>query len=247
LFGTMHSQDRLVTGGLPPQVNLALQRSQLVVLEVIPDEKANNVFTDAIYYEKDQSLADQLPSPLFNKMKSIMSSYGYPEEMAERIKPWAAFSLIGRPKPVRAPTLDTVLFQSALQRGKRISALESMEELTSILNNIPPDDQIEILTDTICNHKQILSSARELRDLYIDRNLAGIVLMNQQPHHDEEVYQRYVKRMIKDRNKAMFEKITRYIQEEALVFIAVGASHLPDQGGLLKLLSGAGFQVKQLY
>ncbi len=139
-----------------------------------------------------------------------------------------------------------IIYSKALQGNKEARSLETMKELVNQLDGIPLDDQLEILTDTICNHKQIIRDTRTLRDLYIARDLAGIVLFNQSPHHDENVYQRYIKRMVYDRNLRMADRIEELMTEDG-VFVAVGASHLPDKKGLLQLLSKRGYSVTQIY
>ncbi len=246
LFGTMHSQDRLITNSLPPPVNLALHKSRIVVLEVLPDEAANQAFIEAMYLPGEQEIQSLLGETLYSELRRIMLDYGHMPEAIARVKPWAAFSLIGHPRPVRGPTLDEVLYQSAARRNKKLEGLETMEELVNRLDEMPVEDQLEILTDTICNHAQIVRDARQLRDLYISRDLAGIILFNNQPHHDEALFQAYIRRMIYDRNQQMVTKIEKYIKEGG-AFIAVGASHLPDKQGLLNLLAGQGYGISLIY
>ncbi|NIN35997.1 MAG: TraB/GumN family protein [Gammaproteobacteria bacterium] len=246
LFGTMHSQDRLITTSLPPPVNLAIHTSRIIMLEVIPDQQSNHAFSEAMYFNNDKELQSLLGDPLWTELARILPEYGLPHEAIHKLKPWAAFSLIGRPKPIRGPTLDMIIYSKALQGNKEARSLETMKELVNQLDGIPLDDQLEILTDTICNHKQIIRDTRTLRDLYIARDLAGIVLFNQSPHHDENVYQRYIKRMVYDRNLRMADRIEELMTEDG-VFVAVGASHLPDKKGLLQLLSKRGYSVTQIY
>ena len=241
LFGTMHSQDKLVTS-IPPEVRLHLVKSSLFVMEVLLDEEANRYFSEAIFYESGEKLKQLLDPAIYAKLENIVTDYGVSKVMLPRLKPWAAFTLVGRPKPVHAPTQDLALMQLALSANINIGSLETMNDLVQVLESIPVSDQVTILNDTVCNHGQIIRDARELIDLYIQRDLAGIVLFNQKPHYDEGVYDRFVNLVLYQRNKRMVEKIEQYISM-GNVFIAVGASHLPDKSGILDLLSEKGYVV----
>jgi uncharacterized protein YbaP (TraB family) len=82
--------------------------------------------------------------------------------------------------------------------------------------------------------------------MYQARDLAGIVIFNEQPHYDEAVFDRFIQRIIYDRNQHMLERMEPYLQNGG-AFIAVGASHLPDTKGLLQLLEGKGYKINKVY
>jgi len=243
VFGTMHSQDRQVTG-LPPPVRLALAQSRRLVMEIIPDEHANQVFSEAIYYMDGTRLDSLLNRDIYQTLVQKLPPYGIAEEQAPQLKPWAAFTLIGRPRPVRAQTQDEALLQVAA--GKPVAGLETMEELVSILDGISRADQITILNDTVCNHALIIRNTRELVQLYVARDLAGMVLFNEQPHHDEAVFNRFMQRIVYDRNQRMLERMEQYLREGG-AFISVGASHLPGEKGILQMLEKKGYKITLVY
>jgi len=245
LFGTMHSQDRLVTD-LPPRARLQLVKSDKFVMEVLLDEAANQAFSEAIYFPDDRRLDQLLQPDIYSKLAEKITGYGISQEMLPHLQPWAAFTLVGRPRPVNAPTQDMKLMQVARSANVEITALETMQELLSTLQGIPLADQVEILNDTVCNHAAILKQARELIDLYLARDLAGIIKLNDEPHHDEAVFNRYIERMLYARNKRMLEKLERHL-EQGNTFVAVGASHLPGERGLLNLLAENGYSVERVY
>jgi len=245
LFGTMHSQDRKVTV-IPPPVRLALLQSRTLVLEVVPDQQAQQQFIESIYFKDDNNLESMLKKDIYNELVLKIADYGITKENVWRLKPWAAFTLIGRPRPVNATTQEQVLMQLALDSNKTVHGLETMDELTGILDGIPVNDQIIILSDTVCNHAEIIRKTRDLVDMYLSRDLAGIVIFNEQPHYDEAVFDRFMQRILFDRNQRMLERMEPYLQSSG-TFIAVGASHLPDVKGLLKLLELKGYKIKKVY
>lgn len=245
IFGTLHSQDRRVTG-LPPPVRLALVRSRQLLMEVVPDSAENQVFLDAMYVTDGASLTDKLPSPLYREFNRIVVDYHIPPKQANKLAPWAAFSLIGRPRPVNAPTQEMILQQEAEQRRIPVTGLETMQELVDTLASLANDDQIEILTDTICNHGRIVAGNRILLDLYLERNLAGMVAFNEGDRHDEAVFERFMEKILHERNERMLERMRPHI-ETGEAFVAVGALHLPDKKGLLNMLEQESYIVTPVY
>lgn len=245
LFGTMHSQDRKVTS-IPPPVRLAIIKSQAIIMEVVPDQQTQQQFIESIYFKDDSNLKTMLDREIYNELLMKITDYGITEENVWRLKPWAVFTLIGRPRTVNATTQDQVLMQLALNSNKPVAGLESMEELVRTLDSIPLDDQIIILNDTVCNHTEIIRKTRDLVDLYLARDLAGMVIFNEQPHYDEAIFARFMQRILYDRNHRMLDRVESYIQHGG-AFIAIGALHLPDEKGLLNLLGEKGYKINKIY
>ena len=245
IFGTMHSQDRLVTS-VPPAIRLALVKSSIFVMEVLLDKHANDVFNQAIYFSDNRDLKNLIDGEIFSWLENNIADYGIQKENLQRLKPWAAFTLVGRPKPVRALTQDIALMRVAESANIKITALETMSELVGALDGISMHDQIVILNDTVCNHAEIIRQTRDVVNMYINRDLAGIVLQNEQPHYDEAVFERYMKQIVYDRNIRMAEKVENIMQQNN-AFIAVGASHLPGMRGLLKILENRNYIINRVY
>lgn len=245
LFGTMHSQDYAISR-IPPPVRLALAKSKTLLIETIPNEEANQAFLNNMYFKDKQRLDTLLEPELLDAFTTIIQDYGVAKEHANFVKPWAGFSLIGRPKPVRAPTLESNLLQVAQQSMLNVKSLETMEEIISSLDGLAIDDQITILKDTICNHSQIIRDTKILVDLYLNRDLDGMVKFNKQPHRDEAVFKRFIERVLYQRNNRMLSRIENEFKQGG-IFVAVGASHLADEKGLLNQLFNLGYTISLVY
>jgi uncharacterized protein YbaP (TraB family) len=257
LFGTMHSQDRAISQ-FPPNVRLALAQSQPFIIESVLTEESNKVFFDSII-SPDEKLSDLVEAPIYHYLEETLPDYGVPLEKIPSLKPWAAFTLIGRPKPVNAATLDMVLIQTARSLNKTIIGLETMKELIEPMEKLNINDQIIILNDTVCNHKQIIilndtvcnhkqiiQDSWELLQLYLARDLAGMMEFNNQPHYDEDVFNRYIQVILYDRNERMLERIIPYL-DNGSAFIALGALHLAGDKGLLQILKEKNYLVTRIY
>ena len=245
LFGTIHSQDRVVSQ-FPPHVRLALVQSQPFIIESVLTEESNKVFFDSIFSPDNEKLSDQIEAPIYRYLEETLPDYGVPLEKIPNLKPWAAFTLIGRPKPVNAATLDMVLIQTARSLNKTIIGLETMKELIEPMEKLNINDQIIILNDTVCNHKQIIQDSWKLIQLYLARDLAGMMEFNNQPHYDEDVFNRYIQVILYDRNVRMMERIIPYLNDGS-AFVAVGALHLAGDKGLLHRLNEKNYKITRIY
>lgn len=241
LYGTIHTQDHFATR-FSPQVRRAIIQSQYHLMEIKLSEESNRIFTEAMFYQSDETLDGVLPPELTTLLGQQLSEYGYQPDDAHRIKPWAAFSTIGAPRPVRALSLDQVLMNYAESHGLKVIGIETMDELVVTLSSLDESDQITILKDTICNRSKIIANTKKLVDMHMRDDLLGIVKFNDQPHQDEALFQRYIKTMVHDRNTRMVKRILTYFAEGPS-FVAVGALHLPGEHGILKRLEQAGYTI----
>tara|TARA_Y100000996_G_C22492533_1_gene630826 strand:- start:210 stop:1154 length:945 start_codon:yes stop_codon:yes gene_type:complete len=248
LYGTMHSQDYLVSK-YPHEVKHVLVSSKKLILEVIPDNISNSVYIDRMYYKNSKRLDQILDGVFFERLKQQLDSYNLSENQIKKIKylkPWAAFNLIGRPKPVRAPSLESNLFRLAKERGLIVESLESMDNIISSLEKINEADQINILKDTICNRKEIIRDIKKLVNLYVNRDIVGIRAFNDIKHSNKRFYDQFMQIMLDDRNKKMLKTIKEEF-EFGDVFVAVGISHLIANNSLLELLNGQGYKLEVIY
>ncbi len=245
LFGTIHSQDRAVSQ-FPPYVRLALAKSQPFIIESVLTEESNKVFFDSIFFKDGQLLSDMISPSIYHYLQEVLPDYGVPVENIPSLKPWAAFTLIGRPKPVNAETLDMVLIETARSLNKTVISLENMKELIEPMEKLSLDDQVIILNDTVCNHGQIIQDSWELVQLYLARDLAGIMAFSNQPHFDEDIFDRYIQGILYDRNERMLDRIIPYLKDGS-AFIAVGALHLAGEKGLLQMLKKKKYIITQIY
>ncbi len=248
LFGTMHSQDYSVSR-YPPEVRLALVNSKKLIFEIIPSYQANAAYIDNMYFKDGKQLNHILEEVFFKQLKEQIQNYNLTDEEFKNIKylkPWAAFNLIGRPKTVTAPTLESNLLKLAKQRMLHIGSLESMDEVISSLEKLSDNDQLNILRDTICNHKSIIKKTKKLVDLYVQRDILGILNFNNKKYFDEDLYKRYMQLMLHDRNKKMLSKMINEFENSG-IFVAVGILHLISEQGILEELSNQGYKLKVIY
>jgi uncharacterized protein YbaP (TraB family) len=246
LFGTIHLEDPRVTR-LPQVVQEVFGSATGFLTEVDMHPAARASYSERMRLSQGASLQQYLDTPLYQRLVHILETeYALPEDVLETLKPWAVFILLSRPPPVTGRVLDDLLHAQALQQGKPIEGLETVEELVAALDGLSLEDQVEILVDTVCNRDELVGQLEELTTLYLQQDLAGMLAINAQPHQNEALFARLMERTLYQRNRRMALRIRDRLGD-GKVFIAVGALHLPGDRGILRNLEAAGYRISRVF
>jgi uncharacterized protein YbaP (TraB family) len=154
LFGTIHSEDPGVLQLARP-VQQAFAASQAVVLEMLLDVDAMMYSSAAMLMMDGRSLSDIVGQPLFRQASLAMQSRGIPEAVLNRMQPWAAAVTLSMPAPETGEVLDAMLYQNALQQGKDVYGLETVQEQLHVFESMSGADQVTLLKDAVENFSDI--------------------------------------------------------------------------------------------
>ena len=246
LFGTLHVENSQVVE-LPQPVRNAFSQARSFTTEVVMHPAARASYAKSIRLPANQTLREYLDEGVYDRLVKIsQESYQISEEILSSLKPWVVFTYLSRPRPVTGRTLDAILEELAIKQRKAVDGLETIEEIVNALDTMPMDDQIAILKDSVCNHSTIATQWNQLIELYLQRDLAGLVALNEQPHHDEAVFKALMERTLYRRNRRMAERMEAPLKKGG-AFIGVGALHLPGEQGLLSLLQARGYHVSLVF
>lgn len=244
LFGTIHLAGLT---RLPPAVALALVKAEVFVAETALDPDAMAYFQRQMYSDAGPNLATVFEQPLRERLLALLADYGFERQTARTLKPWAAFTLLSRPKPTGAPTLDQTLELMARTREIPVRGLQSVDELVAALEGMPLDSQRQIVIDTVCNHALIEQQAQDLIAEYFDEDLAGMLAVSGRfEPHDPTVAKMFRERILDNRNDRMLERLEPYL-EQGGAFVAVGALHLPGEEGLLRGLKARDYRINAVH
>ena len=246
LFGTIHLEDPEITA-LPEIVEQSLLASKTYVMEVEMHPLAMQIYTERSRLDAGKSL-DQLinKQDYLNLSQLVSRQYGLDETLLRRLKPWTVFNLLSRPPPKSGRIQDLVLEEMAKQAHLDTAGLETMEELLDALDSLSMEDQLAILRDTVNNYSIIEQQFSELKEKYLQRDLAGMMAINNRGHDDKKLFTRFMDRLLYGRNARMLPRIRKLLQKGD-VFIAVESLHLQGERGLLCGLAIQGYQLKRLY
>jgi uncharacterized protein YbaP (TraB family) len=246
LFGTMHVGDEEIVN-LPPQVGKVFDSSDSLVVEATMDGSSALEFSRLMFYEDGTLLRDLIGSELFDMTATLLARYGIPTEAAMVIKPWAVFLTLSMPPPQGRLPLDMVLTLRAQARGAPVHGLETLREQADLVSGLPIGDQIELVKETVCNYDLLQADLREMKRMYLARDLGGLMAMTDKYEMTSERRYRWLtEELLWKRNERMARRMAPRLAE-GNSFIAIGALHLPGKRGLLSLLEAEGYEVSPVY
>jgi len=201
-----------------------------------------------------ERLEDVLGADLFGRVTEAVAPLGVKPEGLQSLKPWALVLFLGLP-PIEIvrqsqgkPAFDFWLRTRAQQQGKRIEALESYDEQIEIFDGLSTEEQIAMVTDLVSDYGRIEQHFNRMFRAYLKGDISQIMAeandVSDVP--DAAAAQRFKARLLDDRNVTMVEGMATLLREGGAV-IAVGAAHLPGEGGVLDLLEDQGYRVTRAY
>jgi uncharacterized protein len=245
LFGTIHVSDKDVTT-LPKAVNKALHDSEQFVMEALPDPEQMTAFSRTMFFHDGQLLSNFVDAPVYEETKRILYAYGLGPNAVSLMRPWAAFLLMNYP-PDEGEALDLVLLTLAKQNGASVAGLETLKEQGDIFSDLNLQEQVKLLTDTVCHYAIVEEDFAAMKVFYLKRDIGGLYDYAQRySMNDKPVYKKLMKKLIDDRNKSMVNRM-QIMLEKGNAFIAIGAMHLPGKKGVLSLLEKQGYSVSAIY
>lgn len=245
VFGTIHVDDPDILD-LPAPVSNSFNMSRHYVMELVPAADDMQKFADAMFFQDGSRLDALLPAELYARTVSILLDYGMTGEVVSLLKPWAAFVLMSYPDNMDM-VLDMQLLELAHQNNAEVSGLETIDEQIAIFSGMDLDDQVRILTDTVCHYENTDADFEVMKSLYLERDLQGLVSYSHRyQFEDNSVYDDAYDRLIDQRNRRMVERMEVILAERG-AFIAVGAMHLPGENGILSLLENRKYTITRVY
>ena len=109
------------------------------------------------------------------------------------------------------------------------------------------NDQIVLLTDTVCHHDMVLDDFEAMKSFYLKRDLKGLYIYGQRyAFDDNSAYETLTQKLLTERNHTMVERMGPVL-EKGNAFIAIGAMHLPGEEGVLALLDQQDYKISRIY
>lgn len=128
----------------------------------------------------------------------------------------------------------------AMQNGKKINGLETVQEQAGFIDSIPYKKQAEMLLQAMREFSKSKKELRELVDLYKAQDVQALQAGFEEKDGGFGDFQPL---LLSDRNKRWIPQLEKYMKTEP-AFIAVGAGHLGGKEGVLQLLRDKGYVVE---
>lgn len=242
IFGTFHSDDNRVTNFDPKIIN-AIKQSSLYMMET--DE-----LTDAsVIQNLNIDIPAQLTDNELERLKGLINFHVMFYDQAIRMKPWLLAFIFDSPNPITPFNQDNLLKQIAEDAYIKTQGLMTNSEHFSVLDFLTTNEQIEILKNALKRTDNIKQENFEkLLVTYLDGNLIKIHEINEKITLDlmsPELWQKVKQKILIERNQVFNKKILEAMESHQ-IFVAIGASHLAGDDGLVGFLKQNGLTVQQV-
>jgi uncharacterized protein YbaP (TraB family) len=238
LFGTIHIDDARVMD-FSKEFRDAFHEAQTFVMEAVPQNDMRHALMPT------GSLADKLTEAELDKLRQLADEHSLDIDVALRMKPWLLASIFSLPQARSPFTLDVVLYGKAFNDRKRIIGLETPEAHFDILDEVPEPDQLMLLRSALSKSpEQKGEEYAQIVNAYLNKDFPTLMAEDQVSMDGlaPEAGKRLMYLLLQKRNVEMTEAI-RQEMKKGPVFVAVGASHLPGEQGIIALLRKAGYRV----
>jgi uncharacterized protein len=248
LYGTIHIIDK-EDYFLPAGTLSAIDKSEKVFFEIdmtqMSDVSKLMPLMQKAFMDNDLTLKDLLNDEDYKLVNDHFKELGLPLFFLEKIKPmFLTVFASGDMSPGDLQNGDIKSYEMEFMKiaensGKTIGGLETIDYQISIFDSIPYMDQANMLVESIKSTDVGDDQMKELVDLYIAQDIAGLYKIMQ---GDENISE-YEDVLLFKRN-ANWIPIMNQNMASNRSFFAVGAGHLGGAKGVINLLRQEGYSVK---
>lgn len=273
LLGTVHV-DRSNVYPFHKSLRAALASAQTVIFELdFNDQEGLAEFAAMQTYSDGTTLKDHISPELYASTVQVFADLGMSEEAVAAYKPWAlANSLMSLATQDETTTgapmaIDLYLNSAAVNAGKQIDAVETYAFQGGIFDTLSPEYQeaylagyvnLALIDDTLEmteEQKKELQEAMEYQEKQMDAMMetwkAGDAAAFEESFDKAAVLEstdELNSRLFTDRDPNMIEYAAKLLEREGenTFFLAVGAGHMVDPGGIVGGLRALGYTVEEL-
>ncbi len=256
LFGTIHVGDERSEAVLK-RVSPVLEDCDALAVEfdlVAYQSNGDAMMRDMMQYllTDGSTIEDYMPSDLYDRAFSLLNEAGlFPSAMRSyNLAMWAQLvetaAITAKSDLSAEYAMDMLLIRRAYEKQIPVLDVESAQFQMQLLNSF--DDalylaQIETTLDSLDVYKVSLNAMYEL---WLSGNRDAFWAMVAAEENAGDLVADYNRRLIGDRNVNMAETAKEYLNSGRTVFFAVGAAHMANDAGIVKLLTDAGFTVEEI-
>lgn len=240
LFGTIHTDDNRVTD-FAPTVKEALNTSDSFMMETLAPNDPS------VFMSEAGSLDAFLNEKELNQLLQLAEFHVMHRDAALNMKPWLLAVVFDSPRPLTPFGQDNLLMSQAEDLGKEIIGIEDTAEHFGVMDNFSHDEQLVMLRAVLKRTQQTKQQDFDkLLKAYLEGNPEKISQLDDKITGGmlpADLWKRMRTKLIDERNVVMAERVIAEGQAKN-IFVAVGASHLAGQGGLIAQLKKAGYRLE---
>ncbi|MDR1551893.1 MAG: TraB/GumN family protein [Prevotellaceae bacterium] len=233
---------------LPKEFDVAFAKASTLVLEAdVKDPQILTKVMSEIMLPEGQTLKSVLNEKQYKALYDAATEIGLPFSTIERMKPGMAMITLSSAKmskiELTAGGVDIYYYDKASSKNKNVEFLESIDFQLDLICNLPFD--IDEFTAYTLEDLEKLDYEDEFVQL-IDEWRHGKTTSQNEITRMKQQYPSVYKAMFTDRNRKWLPKIKKYLEDDNIEFVLVGAAHLWGDDGLIAMLKKEGYKIGQL-
>ena len=242
LFGTIHSDDNRVAD-ISPNVLAAIKSVDTFMMEA---EQGND---PSALMMQGRSLAEMITEPEFEQVKTLADFHTMHLDAAMQMKPWLLAVIFDLHKPQTPFNLDNMLMTKAEDSGKKVLGIETSKEHFGVMDDFSIDEQMVMLRAVLKRTpEQKEVDFESLMAVYLKGDSDKITALNEKITAGmlpADLWAKIKDKLLDKRSVVMAQRAIPVANEKP-VFIAVGASHLAGDIGLINAFKKAGFKLSAM-
>ncbi|NKB48261.1 MAG: hypothetical protein GKS02_02735 [Alphaproteobacteria bacterium] len=252
VFGTVHITDPRVQELVLDMLD-TVGRLNSISLEIVPSPEMAAAAAQRMFSFNGPALSQRVGLPLFEETLSAAAPYGLNANVLEQFKPWAVAVTLSLPvSELRAQAAGRLnsekLIKSYAENNQiALHGIETLDEQLGLFDGLSEVKQVEMLRLAVQYADRTDELFAKLVNDYLARDLESVYRMMEEFSVGQrgDLREFYESQLIEGRNRKMVERIQPRLAE-GRALIAVGALHLPDEFGVLRLLEKRGYTVKRM-
>jgi uncharacterized protein YbaP (TraB family) len=252
VFGTVHITDSRVQALVLDMLD-TVGRLNSISLELVPTPELAAAAAQRMFTLNGPDLSQRIGLQLFEDTLFAAAPYGVNANTLERFKPWAIAVTLSLPvSELRAQAsgrLNSEKIIKTYAENNRIAlhGIETLDEQLGLFDGLSEVKQVEMLRLAVQYADRTDELFEKLVNDYMAQDLESVYRTMEELSVGEraDLLEFYERQLIEGRNRRMVERIQPRLAE-GRALIAVGALHLPDEVGLLRLLEKRGYTIKRM-
>lgn len=238
---------------LPKALDDAYDDAEALIMEVDMDDldaAMMQATTNRLGIIQDgRTLKDFMGEALFERAARAATALDIPFDMLMKTEPWFAAITIEQLALMRIGFnplygVEMHMTMKAMQDGKTIDGLETIDEQLAFLDGLSVDAQNNLLMQTLAEGSDIEMLMDDIVRAW--RN-GDVDFMEETMLEDMAQYPELYNTIVVDRNRRWVDAIEELLDDADDYLIIVGALHLVGEDGVPALLSERGIDIGQLH
>jgi hypothetical protein len=205
---------------------------------------------EQVVYPENDTLEKHVSSETLESLEKETGGLGIPFELLNRQKPWFVAMTLVSLETIKLG-LDPNLgidkyFLSKAEGKKKILELESMDYQVSLLSGFSDKEQELFLISTLKDLNIMGQEVNQLTQAWMSGDTKSMESILMRSILEDNRLSPIFEKLIFERNRRMVTKIEDFLRTKETYFVIVGAGHLVGNQGVVELLRGKGYPIKQL-